>query len=467
MGIEGQRFRQGWVLYLVVLGSSGCLVDAGGTPREGDELGHRSLLPGPRDTSVDLATWNLEWFGHPGRGPRDEDLQRARAQAILGDPDLDLWALQEVVFGFDDLMAGLSGYASILSNDRSVEGHRSYYPGEMKVAFVWRPEVLELLEAEVILREEEYAFAGRPPLRGTFRVRATGEELTVITFHGKAQRAAEDWARRNRAANALEAYLAGLDPTRDVVVLGDFNDDLDESIRRSQPSPYAGLVSRFTFATYRLAIDNVPTTLRGRLPLDHVLVSGPLSARTDATDAAPWPVDQRFSDFGTTTSDHLPVRFSFEVAAPAMTPGSVMIDELLPNEPGSDVSQEAVELVVVGAQAVDLGGWTLEDGVRTRHVFAAGQTLQRGERLVITGGFDYPGDADRPSSSGRLGLNNGGDVVILRDAAGTIVSDVRYGGGAREGVSLVRDQESDPAASLVPHDRFGALHSLGRPTIGR
>lgn len=40
--------------------------------------------------TVDIGAWNLEWFGHPARGPSDEVLQRDNAAAVLTALDLDI-----------------------------------------------------------------------------------------------------------------------------------------------------------------------------------------------------------------------------------------------------------------------------------------------------------------------------------------------------------------------------------------
>ncbi|HZI12283.1 MAG TPA: lamin tail domain-containing protein, partial [Myxococcus sp.] len=66
--------------------------------------------------------------------------------------------------------------------------------------------------------------------------------------------------------------------------------------------------------------------------------------------------------------------------------GNVLINEVLLNEPGSDVNGEFVELVNAGTAAVDLSGWTVADAASTRHTFPAGTSLAAGGVVVVFGG---------------------------------------------------------------------------------
>ncbi len=66
--------------------------------------------------------------------------------------------------------------------------------------------------------------------------------------------------------------------------------------------------------------------------------------------------------------------------------GTVFINEILANEPGSDISGEFVELVNSGTAAVDLSGWTVSDDTGVRHTFASGTSLAAGASRTVFGG---------------------------------------------------------------------------------
>lgn len=429
--------RVGWLLLAV---TAGCAAEP---PVVDDDMALASAIPPFGEPgSLDVATWNLEWFGSWHEGPTDEARQLAGVRAVVAGLDMDLWALEEVVSAeqFAELIDGLP-VRGLLANDASVDGGGYYGAGEQKVAVIYRPDELELVAARTILRSSSYAFAGRPPLEVEFR---RGEQtLFVIVLHAKAQGAYADWQRRRDGALALSDYLASERAGDDVLVIGDYNDDLDQSMRSSSPSPYAGLAETHFFATAALSAANVPTTTFGHLPIDHALADGALAAAYRDDSAAVFPADDYIADYARTTSDHLPVVMRFDLGAPSG--GGLVLNEILANEPGADTAGELVEIVNPTASAVDAGGFTLSDSLGVRHQIAAGTAVAAGGALVIAGGS--------------LGLSNDGDTVTLADAGGAVVDRVVYGAelAARDGVSMTRAVDGDVTAAMVLHDEISDL----------
>jgi len=66
---------------------------------------------------------------------------------------------------FAVLVASLPGDRGLLVTDELADGGGAYGSGEQKVALLVR-ERFELTHARVILADETWAFAGRPPIRG-------------------------------------------------------------------------------------------------------------------------------------------------------------------------------------------------------------------------------------------------------------------------------------------------------------
>ena len=431
-------------LCLLLLGA-GCALDHASPPES--EIALAAAIPpfGQPDT-LDVATWNIEWFGSPHEGPSDEARQLAGARALVAGLDLDLWGVEEVVSAdqFDDLLAGLP-YAGLLANDASVEGNSSYGAGEQKVGIIYRPDQLEVIAARIILREHSWDFAGRPPLEVALRD-AGGGVFHVIVLHAKAARAFADWERRRDGSLALAEYLAGERAGDDVIVIGDYNDDLDESTRGpSTPSPYANLAASWFFATWAIAAADEPTALFSDQPIDHALAAGALADAYVDGSAEVFRADDYIDDYGWTTSDHLPVMMRFARDQPDGS--GLLINEILANEPGSDTAGEFVELVNAGASAIDLAGFTVADSLEVRHVMPAGTVIAAGAALVV--------------QNGGLGLSNGGDTVTLADASGRVVDRVDYGAalGGRDGVSMTRTTDGDRSSEMVLHDDVSALPS--------
>jgi endonuclease/exonuclease/phosphatase family metal-dependent hydrolase len=169
------------------------------------------------------------------------------------------------------------------------------------------------------------------------------------------------------------------------------------------------------------------------------------------------------NDSGANRMQHMAVLVDFELAGddgppPPPGEGELVLNEILANEPGSSTTGEFIELLNVGSETADLGGFTLSDATAVRHEFAAGDSLAPGASLVVTGGGSQPGDS-RPASSGSLSLSNSGDTVTLRDAGGATVQIVSYTSAltARDGVSMTRETDGDDGAAFVLHDTVSAL----------
>jgi len=119
---------------------------------------------------------------------------------------------------------------------------------------------------------------------------------------------------------------------------------------------------------------------------------------------------------------------------------------------------------------VDLSGYELKDGVSVRHVFSQGTTLDPEESVVVFGGgapaSSIPGLV-HVSSTGGLGLNNGGDTVTLTDGAGINLLSHTYDGSVSD-ESITRSP--DFTGSFTAHSSAagsgGALFSPGRTVEG-
>ncbi len=145
------------------------------------------------------------------------------------------------------------------------------------------------------------------------------------------------------------------------------------------------------------------------------------------------------------------------------TPGQVIINEILANEPGSITAAEFVELVNVGGAPVSLAGWTLSDAVSVRHTFAAGTTLAPGKAIVVFGAASgIPAGLTNAvaASTATLSLNNGGDTVTLANGATTVDSYTYAAALATvDGVSINRAPDGTSGASFVLHNTLGTLSS--------
>lgn len=269
-------------------------------------------------STLDIGTWNLEWFGDAANGPTNEALQQSNVRDVIAGADLDIWGLEEVVSAsaFDTLVARLPGYAGVLANDPSVVNGPQYYSDfnntEQKVALVWKTSVATLRGAKIILTANDFDFAGRPPMEVqlTTTVNGVTQDLVVIVMHMKAGADQASWQRRQNAGVALKSYLDTTYPTQKVIVLGDWNDDVDTSILAGSPTPYANFVADGARYTYPLkplsdAGGTSEVNYTGSL-IDQQLVTNEMFADYVSGSAEVFRADQYIASYGTTTTDHYP-----------------------------------------------------------------------------------------------------------------------------------------------------------------
>ena len=446
------------LISILSLGAIGCV-----DPAE-QELDSEVTVPprGAADT-LDVGEWNIEWFGSTGNGPTNEALQLANVRDVIAGADLDLWGLEEIVSAtqLGQLESQLTGYDTVLASDPSVASGSTYYSsGEQKVGILFKSSVVTVRAARLILTANDPDFAGRPPLEVeiTATIDGVARDLVVIVFHAKAFDDLTSYNRRLAASSALKAYLDGSRPNDRVIVLGDYNDDLDTSITSGQPSPYQNFVddtARYATPTKAFSDANQPTTAGYPDAIDHHMLTNELASLYVASSAEVYRVDAFIPSYSSTTSDHFPTITHYKLAA---TPPKVIINEILANEPGSATAGEFIELVNIGGADANLGGSTISDSIGVRHVFAAGTTIAPGKALVVYGGASaIPGGFPAvAASTGALGLNNTTDTVTLRDAAGTQIDGFAYPAplSAVDGVSMNRSPDADPTGAFVLHTQL-------------
>lgn len=209
--------------------------DAAGESTDSESSAVVSVPPRGTLTTLDIAGWNVEWFGSTGFGPTNEALQLENVRDVIKGTDFDIWALEEVVSAsqWSSLKAQLPGYAGVLSNDSLVVQGSSYYSsGEQKVGVLYKTSVASVQSAKIILTGQDFNFGGRPPLEVKLTVSVNGStiSLVLIVLHAKAMADADSYTRRKAGSVALKAYLDSTYPSERVIVAGDFNDDLDFSI---------------------------------------------------------------------------------------------------------------------------------------------------------------------------------------------------------------------------------------------
>ncbi len=142
-----------------------------------------------------------------------------------------------------------------------------------------------------------------------------------------------------------------------------------------------------------------------------------------------------FEDWGYATGNGNPQTQGGVTPPPT---AKVIFSEIFYDTPGNEMEEEWLELYNTGSTAVDLSGWKITDNNGTGYTYTIpnGVTMRGHSYMTIAraaSGFTvlYGYDADLYANLPYL--NNGGDTLILFDAAGNEVDAVAWEGGASAG----------------------------------
>lgn len=285
-------------------------------------IGIFAQIPSKGDsTTLEIANWNIEWFGKTGSGygPDNEVLQRKNILRTVRETKIDLWALCEIsdINAFDTLTDSLPEYGSAICN---------YLP-EQKTGLLYSKKMFELLDSRLLATANKDSFStGRFPflviLKPLFKTSI--DTLFVIVVHLKANYGTNTeklaaYNSRIRSAEWLQMFLSSNMKNRYCIVAGDWNDDIDESIYNALPTPYAKLrdnTAGFTFLSKQLTDNHIATTTGYPEAIDHQYASARLSSLrlnnfTSIINLTPY-----ITSYASTTSDHFPVYsvFSFKTS---------------------------------------------------------------------------------------------------------------------------------------------------------
>jgi exonuclease III len=258
-----------------------------------------------RENTLEVVTWNLEWFGNEQRGPEDEALQLQNALVVIdkmGKPDVIVFEEITTRAHFEEL-ANQADYHFYLS-----PGADAY----QKIGIFYSNEVLLVDSSKQILVDEKHQFAQRPPVLTKFNHAAVGD-FNVIGFHLKAhipRATTEDkqdsYDRRKLSAQLISRYIRDSLNNDQVIVLGDWNDDIDVSNYDGKETPFKTLLEDQTvdFITKYLSFSLNKSSKYGSV-IDHILISNELF--NDYEGCGIFNTMDLGLDYIESTSDHYPV----------------------------------------------------------------------------------------------------------------------------------------------------------------
>ena len=313
-------------------------------------------------TTLEIVNWNVEWFGSTVNGPTNDDQQEQNIRTILKNVGADVYALAEVVSEerLARVVSQMPGYSYVISNYGSHTNTTANPPGALaeaqKLAFIYKTSVLTNISTAPLLSQGinssadlnnpayNYWASGRFPFMMTADVtlNCVTKNVRFILVHAKANTSPTNvsYNRRKAGADTLYQTLNALYPDDRIIILGDFNDDLDQSITAGFTTTswesFTTDVDHFTPLTLPLSLAGKKSTVSYNDVIDHVIVSNEMQPYYMSNTATVLnDVSTMVSNYGATTTDHYPVftRYAFErpappaiTSCPAVTPFCASMD---------------------------------------------------------------------------------------------------------------------------------------------
>lgn len=134
-----------------------------------------------------------------------------------------------------------------------------------------------------------------------------------------------------------------------------------------------------------------------------------------------------------------------------------------------DSSQdEFIEIVNRTDAQIDVGDFTISDGAQARFTFPPGTTIPAREAALVFGGGAPTGDFGNSAVNGlvfaaSLSLNNGGDVITLKDSQGVLVESILYGSAEGNANQSINRNPDVTGASFALHATITGSSGLFSP----
>ena len=263
------------------------------------------------DSSLDIATWNIEWF------PKNGQVTVNYVTEIINLLDLDILAIQELddTTMFDQMLDELPAYTGYYQS--------SWFAG---LAYIYKTETVEINDIYEIYTTSPYwnAFP-RSPMVMDFNF--MGENYYIINNHFKCcgdgildyDDTYDEENRRYTATNFLKEHIDNYLPNKNVIVLGDLNDNIAESPPNNVFLEVLNDSMQCRFSDLEIAQGNSSEWSFPNWPshLDHILITNEIFNGLNNFDVQTIKIDEYldggWNEYDQNISDHRPVAIKYSI----------------------------------------------------------------------------------------------------------------------------------------------------------
>lgn len=362
----------------------------------GDIQVRRGFLTGAtveKSKTLDVVTWNIEWFGSTSNGPSNVNLQLENVKKVIEDLDADIYAFQEIasLSRFNQLVDALPGYGGVVSPAASAGG--DFAEEAQKLTYLFKLETIDTLQTKVLLTgvtpdllvdypsgRDRFWASGRLPFLMEIKTKKNGVRKTInlINVHTRSNGGGESaanprYAMRRFDVNVLKDTLDAQYADVPLIILGDFNDDLDETVADSN-APTVGTTEtsfinfindpeNYTPITISLSNAGLRTFPSFENVIDHIMISNEMNESWLVNSERIYYPYDLIPNYDNTTSDHLPVKARFELICDLEIPQILGPDQLcISSEESLILIGGNFQTVIAWESSTDGVDWQLVEG---------------------------------------------------------------------------------------------------------
>ena len=308
----------------------------------------------PKSETFDIVSYNLEFFGSDVKnksnaefGPIDDALQIDNVAKVMNKLNADVYVVQEVSDepSLDILIQKLNINGKTF--DKTISPSWSYsfstpdpnFPPQ-KLVVLYNTQTTRVKKSRVMFKDlydkirlgnttlanypggvsSSFFASGRLPFMVEIETNIAGvkKNINIIDIHARAN-SGTDISKYNMRKYDVEFLKDSLDanyPNTDFMILGDYNDDVDQSVIPGNPSSYQKLVedtARYNALTLDISKAGAASFLSSGGFLDHIITSNELTDEYVPNSTAVYDPRTDISNYVNTTSDHAPVIARFEL----------------------------------------------------------------------------------------------------------------------------------------------------------
>ncbi|SHG83287.1 T9SS-dependent choice-of-anchor J family protein [Flavobacterium defluvii] len=308
----------------------------------------------PKADTFDVVTYNLEFFGTDVKGtdgvefgPTDDALQIENVAKVMNKLNADVYVVQEV--SDDPSIDALIQKININGKtfDKTISTSWSYsfdtpdpnFPPQ-KLVVLYNTQNTTVKKTRVMFKEfydevragtktlpnypggngSSFFSSGRLPYLVTIETNIGGftKEINLVDLHARAN-SGTDISRYNMRKYDAQVLKDSLDAhysNSNLIILGDYNDDVKASVITPNPSSYENFVTdtnNYNALTLGISQAGAYSFLSSGGFLDHIIISNELEDEYIENSIAVYDPRNDIANYTTTTSDHGPVIARFEL----------------------------------------------------------------------------------------------------------------------------------------------------------